>query len=291
MDILEQFLNNISYKFPKGYPDMSNPKDAELLFEEFKKIGIDLKELKKNKDHWDNRVKERGNILDIINFPNDSPISKQDVIKQIEDELLIRASKLEKLEKFPISLSYNIGYKFFKPLLNYKEKNIPLELKVKYITNEVEKIGIGIAYVALIWNDTLITLLLVKDDSDIDVEKQLKNHQEYKQRNNPNRVLTSSNYEFIISQKIDNKSNIIDINNLPYKPRTDYRKGANFEHNIYGKGIIVNSSAGSGGKGDSKGKLDWIEVKFEKPYVSGGQLKQTRILNNIYTLTSLNLNI
>jgi hypothetical protein len=31
MDILTQFLNSIAYKFPKGYPDMKDPKDVELL--------------------------------------------------------------------------------------------------------------------------------------------------------------------------------------------------------------------------------------------------------------------
>jgi hypothetical protein len=31
MDALTKFLNNISYKFPKGYPDMNDPKDVELL--------------------------------------------------------------------------------------------------------------------------------------------------------------------------------------------------------------------------------------------------------------------
>lgn len=31
MDVIEQFLHSISYKFPKGYPDMSNPGDVELL--------------------------------------------------------------------------------------------------------------------------------------------------------------------------------------------------------------------------------------------------------------------
>jgi hypothetical protein len=31
MDVLEQFLHSISYKFPKGYPDMGDPKDVELL--------------------------------------------------------------------------------------------------------------------------------------------------------------------------------------------------------------------------------------------------------------------
>jgi hypothetical protein len=33
MDSITTFLNKISYKFPKGYPDMNNPKDKNLLFE------------------------------------------------------------------------------------------------------------------------------------------------------------------------------------------------------------------------------------------------------------------
>lgn len=31
MDVLEEFLHNVSYKFPKGYPDMNDPQDVELL--------------------------------------------------------------------------------------------------------------------------------------------------------------------------------------------------------------------------------------------------------------------
>jgi hypothetical protein len=31
MDVLEQFIRSVSYKFPKGYPDMKDPKDVELL--------------------------------------------------------------------------------------------------------------------------------------------------------------------------------------------------------------------------------------------------------------------
>lgn len=31
MDILDKFLHSVSYKFPKGYPDMDNPKDVSLL--------------------------------------------------------------------------------------------------------------------------------------------------------------------------------------------------------------------------------------------------------------------
>jgi hypothetical protein len=33
MDALEKFLHSIAYKFPKGYPDMNDPKDVELLNE------------------------------------------------------------------------------------------------------------------------------------------------------------------------------------------------------------------------------------------------------------------
>ena len=45
MDVLEQFLYSIAYKFPKGYPDMNNEQDKTILFEEIKKIGINLNEV------------------------------------------------------------------------------------------------------------------------------------------------------------------------------------------------------------------------------------------------------
>ena len=32
MDPITKFLHNISYKFPKGYPDMNDPKDKDMLF-------------------------------------------------------------------------------------------------------------------------------------------------------------------------------------------------------------------------------------------------------------------
>ena len=31
MNIFDKFLHSVSYKFPKGYPDMSNPNDVLLL--------------------------------------------------------------------------------------------------------------------------------------------------------------------------------------------------------------------------------------------------------------------
>ena len=42
MDILEKYLNSISYKFPKGYPDMKDDQDISLLESELKKLGINI---------------------------------------------------------------------------------------------------------------------------------------------------------------------------------------------------------------------------------------------------------
>ena len=42
MDILEQFIRDVAYKFPKGYPDMKNEQDILILENELKKLGIEL---------------------------------------------------------------------------------------------------------------------------------------------------------------------------------------------------------------------------------------------------------
>ncbi len=291
MNILEQFLHNISYKFPKGYPNLNDKNDFLILENEFKKIGINLNELE-TVPHWDGRVKERGNILDILNFPKDYPLSKQEVIQQIEDELIKRTTRLENLKELPTSIPYQIGYKLFKPLLNYNGRNIPLNLKVEYTTKGEKKIGIGTSFVALIENNTLITLLLLSEDDTPSIELSMENHRKReKKKPKPVKVVTPGNYEFLISppqQDVDTK---LDPTTLPYKLRTDYRKGADFEHKQYGRGTIVNTSAGSGGKGDSRGRVDWIEVKYDRPYLSGGQLKNTRRFEKIYTSISPDVNV
>ena len=293
MDILEQFLHNISYKFPKGYPDMGDPKDVLILENEIKKMGIDLNELEVNNPHWSDRIRERGIILDIINFPKDSPISKQEVIEQIENELLSRTSRLEKLEKFPISFKYKVGYKLMKPILKYDGNNIPLELKVKYTTNDVEKIGIGISYISIIADNKLITLMLLPEDNDAEIELAMKKHQQRKEYEKLPRVLTASNYEFIITPKIKTTKTLINPATLPYKIKTSYRIGSDFTHKEYGTGKIV-AAASSGtrsGEPDSRGMVEWVEVDFGKPYVAGGQLKKTRTIKNIYTSLSPDLDI
>ena len=44
MDILEQFIRDIAYKFPKGYPDIKNEQDILILERELFKHNIDLRE-------------------------------------------------------------------------------------------------------------------------------------------------------------------------------------------------------------------------------------------------------
>jgi hypothetical protein len=44
MDILEQFIRSVSYKFPKGYPDMKNDQDILILERELFKYNVDLRE-------------------------------------------------------------------------------------------------------------------------------------------------------------------------------------------------------------------------------------------------------
>ena len=44
MNVIEQFLRKVSYKFPKGYPDISDPKDMLMLEGMLKEMGITLPE-------------------------------------------------------------------------------------------------------------------------------------------------------------------------------------------------------------------------------------------------------
>jgi hypothetical protein len=293
MDALKQFLYNIAYKFPKGYPDISDPKDILILENELKKVGIDLNELETSKDHWQDRVRERGNILDIINFPKDYPVSKQEVILQIQEELQSRADRLLKLKDFPASIPNIVGYKLMKPILIYENSRIPLQLKVKYITKEIEKTNIGTSYVALISDNMLLTLLLLNDDDDFTIESSITRHRYGKLSDTPAKIVTSPDYEFLITPKIETTKTLINPATLPYSIKASYRVGSNFTHKDYGTGKVV-AAASSGtrsGEPDSRGVVEWVEVDFGKPYVSGGQFKKTRIIKNVYTSLSPDLDI
>ena len=300
MDVLEKFLYNIAYKFPKGYPDMNNKQDVLILENEFKKIGIDLNELITT-DHYNDRKKERGNILDIVNL-NQQILGdkysaneiKPKLIEDLETELKNRLSTLENISNIPASYPKVVVYKVMKPAISINGKKFILDLKVDYTTKDIIKTNIGNLYITIIINDKLVTLLLSEPESNADIEKQIHDHLvREKLPIKPIVILSFDNLEYTIplDKPIEKSSEIIDIETLPYKVKAAYRVGSDFIHNDYGTGkIIAAASAGTrSGEPDSRGIVDWVEVDFGKPYVSGGEFKKTRIIKNIYTTLSPSL--
>lgn len=74
MDVLDKFLNKISYKFDKGYPNLDNPNDVLILENELKKVGIDFKlsEAKNPFEKLSQEAKEVAkNISKELNIPLD----------------------------------------------------------------------------------------------------------------------------------------------------------------------------------------------------------------------------
>jgi hypothetical protein len=297
MDTLEQFLHNIAYKFPKGYPDMDNKHDVLLLENEFKKIGIDLNELIAT-GHYNDRKKERGNILDIVNLSQEmlgdkylvSEI-KPKLIEDLEIELKSRLATLENISQIPASYPKVVAYKIMKPAISVDRKKYILDLKVNYTIKDVVKTNIGNLYMALITNDRILTLLLSEPESNVDIEKQIYDHLvREKLPIKPAVILSFDNLEYTISldEPVEKSTETIDTETLPYKVKAAYRPGFNFTHDTYGTGIVVTaaSSGTRSGEPDSRGIVDWIEVDFGKPYVSGGQLKNTRRFEKVYTSIS-----
>jgi hypothetical protein len=66
MDIIEKFLRQISYKFPKGYPDINNEQDKKMLFQLVNEtIKVD-NILIETTDSYDERIKS---VLKVTEIP------------------------------------------------------------------------------------------------------------------------------------------------------------------------------------------------------------------------------
>lgn len=240
--------------------------------------------------HYQQRKLERGNILDIM-LPKEAygdyniDEAKSKIISLIKDEL---DSRLQRLENSDVDASktYIIGYKILKPILvsNDKKYSIILEIEEEKGKNS------GTYYYGVINNGSFVTLILEKTDNDIDLEGKMLRHLDRENKNIKNKktkILTYNNFVFNINldelfgKKVEKEIPTEDT--VDYIVRTDYRKGADFVHKIYGKGTIVTTSTGVGGKGDTNGKLDWVDVDFGKPYVSKGQLQTVRRINPVFT--------
>jgi len=74
MDVLDKFLNEVSYKFPKGYPDMDNPEDVLLLkslLEEYTKEEVSL--IKEGSKVYDTTIKKALGVDEIPRSKNKYP--------------------------------------------------------------------------------------------------------------------------------------------------------------------------------------------------------------------------
>lgn len=253
--------------------------------------------------HYIERKAQRGKILDIIlpfsayeRHDKDETVNK--LLPLIQSELYKR---LEVLENSDISISdtYNVGYVVFSPFIKNRDQVYPIMMKISSTVGKssVEKIYIGKTYVVSVKGNSLITLLLLDDDKNSAIIEKMREHdKQNKSLNNKEYTVVRNNLnKFIIDidtlfgkevEKIEKpQEEKIDISTLPYTVKTSYRPGSSFEHKNYGSGKIV-SAASSGtrsGDPDARGMIDWIEVDFGKPYLSGGKFYKTRKLNNIYS--------
>ena len=58
MDSLNKFLHSIAYKFPKGYPDIKDDKDKDMLFKIVNEIVEEKSILNERQQEYDDRIKD-----------------------------------------------------------------------------------------------------------------------------------------------------------------------------------------------------------------------------------------
>jgi hypothetical protein len=294
MDVLEQFLYSIAYKFPKGYPNINDKQDMLIIENELKKLGIDLSELKSSK-HFSLRTQQRGTATDIINLTQkmvgDRDINevKQQLIEEIETEFKKRLSSLENLKTLPISFTNTVVYKIIKPILVSQGTKYNLTLQTQSTVGDTDVTTnkySGTFYYVIIDDDVLFTIKLGDQETDDDLIEKTQSHNRQKNRPvKPVKILTFTDFEYLIQLDKPVLRNItFNPNELPYKVKTSYRPGTKFTHDKFGTGTII--AASSYGQPDSRGMVDRIEVKYDRPYLIGGQLKNTRQFEKLYTLIS-----
>lgn len=80
MNVFDKFLNSISYKFSKGYPDMDNEQDVLIIESELRQLGIEAKIPQPTK----NSNPEINNILQTLQKAG----SRKDVLDKVEGILV-----------------------------------------------------------------------------------------------------------------------------------------------------------------------------------------------------------
>jgi hypothetical protein len=250
--------------------------------------------------HYKERKEDRSQIVDIqLDSKALVPYSREEVVpnlKRLIEERLIKILKAFENSTAKQGSSIVKSLPILTPYLRNNGKNYPVNMTTK--TRDKYKENIGNTYVLVKIGDSLVTVMLVPRDADL--LAQTKEHLKRKvaeDKADP-KVLTypidigrTLNSDYIIDIKeaandveVGLKKAEVSQEALPYKVRTDYRKGASFTHDTYGVGIVDTTSSGTKGDPGVRGKLDWVDVDFKKPYLKAGKLTSIRRIDNVYTL-------
>ena len=235
-------------------------------------------------DHYKKRKRERvDNILDLYisknalgNFTLDQV--KEPLIKYIQNVLYKKLSDLENKDTVPLSETYRVGYKFFIPVIETGGR--------KYSITLTTLEGTGTYYYVIVKENSLVSVII--SDAE-DFGEEVRKHSKRKYGDEPVKILEFPEALYpidlnkVMGVEVSNKK--VSKEDLPYKVKSDYRTGSKFIHNDYGTGTVVTTSVGTKGDPGISGVLDWIEVDFGKPFVSGGKLQKTRKIPNVYTTT------
>lgn len=243
-------------------------------------------------DHYLERKEERGTIVDIsIRIPQ--AYKGHDVEETNKKLIPILQAELDKRFKFietePIGKSgeFNVGAIFFLPYL----KNGKVLAPITMTCNSGDR---GLSYLAIVMSDKLVTVYPELYYKKEDVENSITAHliKEGKENGKLPLAIRTRNALFEIdidevygAKKQEKEPELIQPKvseeSLDYEVRTDYRVGANFNHDKYGEGKVV--AAASGGKAGVNGVVDWIDVKYPKPFLKGGKLQDTRRFTDVLT--------
>lgn len=242
-------------------------------------------------DHYRDRKAERGTIID-IQLPKAAygeynvEQAKEKIIDALQSKLNSELSDIEG-KRYEVSGNYNVGVCALMPILISGGN----KYKITMVTGEGSK-DRGTVFLVIVMDDSLITMYPTTASSFKEIEEKIDDHtkREHPDNNKEAKALIpqSSVYQIDLDQlfgKEKEREQDIKVNkeDLDYKIRTDYRVGATFSHKKYGDGVITATSAGSKGTGDARGVVDWIKVKYDKPFLKGGKLENEREFKPVYT--------
>ena len=239
--------------------------------------------------HYQERKEQRGTIVSLLVPESLYKVKPKEeiesaIIPKLQAELDRRLQELEQ-GQIGRSNNVNLGIKVFNPVVYHQGKKYPVVMDTGN--------GRGTSYLVVATNNTLITIYPTSKVTPEEIEETVKDHlrrerpEDLRLRPPAAYVPANATYvvdlegEEVVEKEKKPEEQKVTEDSLDYVVRTDYRVGATFKHKQYGEGVIT--SAAGGGKGGVNGKVDWIEVKYKKPFLKGGKLQDTRRFENILT--------